>query len=38
MGFPKPTEYSPRNLSRMREFYEEYRELSNLPMPLANLP
>ncbi|MCQ2088319.1 MAG: PDDEXK nuclease domain-containing protein [Bacilli bacterium] len=36
--FPDATGYSERNLSRMKKFYEEYRELSNLPMALANLP
>lgn len=30
--------FSPRNLSRMRKFNKTYRDLSNLPMPLAKLP
>lgn len=29
---------SARNLSRMRAFYKEYEDVSNLPVPLANLP
>ena len=29
---------SPRNLSRMRVFYREYKDFKNLPVPLANLP
>ena len=29
---------SPRNLSRMRVFYKEYKDLQNLPTSLANLP
>ncbi len=36
--FPGSTGYSPRNLSRMKKFYEEYRDLSNLPPVVANLP
>lgn len=32
------TGFSPRNLARMRKYYETYRDLSNLPMPLAKLP
>lgn len=36
--FPEASGYSPRNLARMKKFYEEYRELSNLPTALANLP
>lgn len=30
--------FSPRNLSRMRVFYKEYKDILNLPVPLANLP
>lgn len=30
--------YSPRNLARMRKFYETYKDLSNLPTALAKLP
>ena len=37
LGFPTATGYSPRNLFRMKKFYTEYKDLSNLPMPLANL-
>ena len=29
---------SSRNLSRMRVFYKEYKDMQNLPMSLANLP
>lgn len=36
--FPGATGYSPRNLARMRRFYEEYKDLSNLPTALAKLP
>ena len=36
--FPDASGYSPRNLARMKRFYEEYRELSNLPPAVANLP
>ena len=36
--FPDATGYSPRNLARMRRFYEEYKDLSNLPTALAKLP
>ena len=36
--FPDATGFSPRNLSRMKKFYEEYRDLSNLPPAVANLP
>lgn len=38
IDFPDSAGFSPRNLARMRKFYEEYRDLSNLPMPLAKLP
>ena len=36
--FPNTTGFSPRNLARMRKFYETYKDLSNLPMALAKLP
>ncbi len=32
------TGFSPRNLARMRKFYETYKALSNLPTALAKLP
>lgn len=38
LEFPDSTGYSTRNLSRMKKFYEEYKDLSNLPMALAKLP
>ena len=38
LEFPDNTGFSTRNLSRMKKFYEEYKDLSNLPMALANLP
>lgn len=37
LEFPDATGFSPRNLARMRKFYEAYRDLANLPMPLAKL-
>lgn len=36
--FPGTTGYSPRNLARMRKFYETYKDLLNLPTALAKLP
>lgn len=36
--FPDMKGFSPRNLNRMRKFYEEYMGFSILPTPLANLP
>lgn len=36
--FPDSTGFSPRNLARMRKFYETYRDLSNLPPAAAKLP
>ena len=36
--YPDAKGFSPRNLSRMKRFYEEYPDLSILPMPLAKLP
>ena len=38
LEFPETTGFSTRNLSRMKKFYEEYKDLSNLPMALAKLP
>ena len=36
--FPDAKGFSPRNLARMRKFYETYRDLSILPTALAKLP
>lgn len=36
--FPNVQGFSPRNLARMRKFYETYKDFSILPMPLAKLP
>ena len=36
--FPDATGFSPRNLSRMKKFYETYKDLSNFPTALAKLP
>ncbi len=38
LEFPNMKGLSPRNLSRMRVFYKEYKDVENLPMALANLP
>lgn len=38
LEFPDMKGLSPRNLSRMRVFYKEYRDMVNLPVVLANLP
>ena len=38
LEFPNMKGLSSRNLARMRSFYKEYKDLSNLPVPLANLP
>lgn len=38
LEFPSMKGFSPRNLSRMRVFYKEYKDSKNLPVPLANLP
>ena len=38
LEFPDTTGFSTRNLSRMKKFYEEYKDLSNLPIALAKLP
>lgn len=36
--FPEATGFSPRNLSRMKKFYEKYKDLSILPPAVAKLP
>lgn len=36
--FPNMKELSSRNLRRMRSFYNEYKDIPNWPMSLANLP
>ena len=38
LEFPKATGFSERNLSRMKKFYETYKELSTLPEELTRLP
>jgi len=38
LEFPDATGFSTRNLSRMKKFYEKYRDLSNLPPVVAKLP
>lgn len=38
LEFPNTTGFSARNLSRMKKFYDEYKDLSNLPTTLAKLP
>lgn len=38
LEFPDTNGFSERNLSRMKKFYEEYKDLSILPTPLAKLP
>ena len=38
LEFPNAKGYSPRNLARMRKFYEEYRDFSILPPLVAKLP
>ena len=38
IDFPNTTGFSPRNLARMRKFFETYQDLSNLPTALAKLP
>lgn len=38
LEFPNSTGYSTRNLSRMKKFYEEYKDLSILPPAVAKLP
>ncbi len=36
--FPDAKGFSPRNLARMKKFYETYLDFSNLPTGLAKLP
>lgn len=36
--FPDTTGFSPRNLSRMKKFYEEYKDYQILPPLVAKLP
>ena len=38
LEFPDSTGFSTRNLSRMKKFYEKYKDLSNLPPLVAKLP
>lgn len=38
LEFPNTEGFSERNLSRMKKFYEEYKDLSILPTALAKLP
>lgn len=38
LEFPDVTGFSPRNLSRMKKFYEKYKDLSILPPAVAKLP
>lgn len=38
LEFPNMKGLSPRNLSRMRVFYKEYKDTSISPVPLAKLP
>lgn len=38
LEFPDMKGLSPRNLRRMRIFYNEYKDMINWPMTLANLP
>lgn len=38
LEFPDMKGLSPRNLSRMRVFYREYKNIQNLPPSVANLP
>ena len=38
LEFPNTTGFSLRNLSRMKKFYEEYKDFEKLPTPLAKLP
>lgn len=38
IDFPNATGFSPRNLARMKKFYETYGDLSNLPPAAAKLP
>ena len=36
--FPNASGFSPRNLARMKKFYDEYKDLSISPSSAANLP
>ena len=38
IDYPDTTGFSPRNLARMKKFYETYLDLSNLPPAAAKLP
>jgi len=38
LEFPENNGYSPRNLARMRKFYETYKDFSILPPAVAKLP
>ena len=38
LEFPEATGFSPRNLSRMKKFYETYKDFSILPPAVAKLP
>ena len=38
LEFPNMKGFSSRNLRRMRIFYNEYKDIQNWPVPLANLP
>lgn len=38
LEFPNMKGFSTRNLSRMRVFYKEYKDIQNLPLIMANLP
>lgn len=38
LEFPNTTGFSTRNLSRMKKFYEKYKDLSILPPAVAKLP
>jgi len=38
LEFPNMKGLSPRNLRRMKIFYNEYKDMQNWPVPLANLP
>ena len=35
LEFKDASGFSPRNLSRMKKFYETYKDMPNLPTPLA---
>ena len=38
LEFKDASGFSPRNLSRMKKYYETYKDMPNLPTPLAKLP